>query len=217
MTSLRQDRRVWIGGGALLAVVVLALGWVVLVGPQLSSASDLDQQAQSAETQNMVLQNKVRKLEAASKDMDGLNKELQDARAALPITSGMPDFTRQVEDQARSAGVVVFSIVAGAPTLAGAGAAPATSNAPVTAAGNLFSVPVTLVADGALPNHRAFVAAIEGGPRAALIDSVGFGPGEGATTTGTSVDSATRMTVKLQVFVAPQTPTDQAELQKLGG
>jgi hypothetical protein len=221
MTPLRNDRRLWTAGGALAIVVVIALAWFAVIGPELASASSLDDQTSSAQQQNLTLQSKVAKLKTDSANPDRLNQQLRDARAALPVDSGMPDLTRQLGEQAAMAGVVLMSVSADAPTGVNSGSGTAATPAPtgasgatVSAAGNLFAIPVTVVANGSLQRHRAFLAEIEQGPRAALIDSVAFGAGQSSPTASISVDAATTMTVKLRVFAAPQTPAAQAELQK---
>lgn len=225
MTPLRNDRRLWTAGGALATVVVIALAWFAVIGPELGSASSLHDETSAAQQRNTALQTKVAKLKIDSANPDRLNQQLRDARAALPVNSGMPDLTRQLSEQGATAGVVVTSVTTDAPTGVNSGSgssatpAPAgASGATVSAAGNLFAIPVTVAANGSLERQRAFLAAIEQGPRAALIDSVAFGAGQSSPTASISVDAATTMTVKLQVFAAPQTPADQAELQKqLGG
>lgn len=222
MTGLRNNRKAWFGGGVLAAVFVLALAWLFVIGPELSNASSLDAQTSQAEQQNTVLQGRVAKLKTDSMKMDTLNQQLRDARAALPIDSGLPDFTRQLSEQARTAGAVIVSVTPGTPVevnaSSGAPVVSGSAQAGGSAAGKLYGVPVTMVVSGNLASHKNLLAAMEQGPRRALIESVAFGAGESTTTAGTSVDTSTTMTVKLQVFVAPQTPADQAELQKqLGG
>jgi hypothetical protein len=217
--SATGRRQIWIGVGVLGVLLVVVLAWFALIGPELASATSLDNETSQTQTQNTVLQGKVAKLQADSANMDGLNQQLRDAQAALPPDSGMPDFTRQLGQQAAVAGVVITDITTGAPVAAGSSSTtPVPANGSLPAAGNLFAVPVTVTANGSLSAHRALLAAIEQeGPRRALIGSVTFGSAA-ATAGSSSVDTATTMTVQLQVFVAPQTPAAQAELLKqLGG
>ncbi|MGH8961818.1 MAG: hypothetical protein ACRDWT_11625, partial [Jatrophihabitantaceae bacterium] len=71
MTSL-QDKRVWLGGGAVAAVLVAAASWFFVINPELSSADSLRSQADAANQQNLVTQAKVTSLEAKTKDLSKL-------------------------------------------------------------------------------------------------------------------------------------------------
>lgn len=210
--------RTWLGGGALGAAALVALAWFAVISPELSTASALEEQTAAAQTQNTVLQTKVTKLRADFANMDGLTKSLQQARAGLPVDSGLADFTRQVATQAAAVGVTVASVTAAPPTAVTSGSGtPAPAKGKPSVAGQLFTIPVTLVTTGALDKQRALLSQLENdGPRRALVASTLFAPASGAVTA--SIDAATTMTTQLQVFVAPQTPAAQAELQKqLGG
>lgn len=214
-----QKKQLWLVGGALAAALLIVLAWFTVIGPEVSHGSSLNEQTASVQTQNTALQSKVAKLQADSANMAELNRKQREAQAALPGDSGLPDFIRQLGEQAATAGVTVASITTDMPEVAGSSASakkPAKGGAPV--AGSLYAVPITVVADGPLAAHRALLSAIERGPRRALIDSVKFGASKAAAGATGSVDESTAMTVALQVFVAPQTPAAQAELQKqLGG
>jgi hypothetical protein len=216
----KQKRQIWIGVGVLGVFLVVVIAWFALIGPELSSATSLNEETAQTQTQNTVLQSKVAKLQADSANMEGLGQQLRDAQAALPTNSGMPDFTRQLGQQAAAAGVVIGSITVAAPVAVSAdpNAAPPASGT-VAAAGNLFAIPVTVVADGPLAGHRNLLTAVEQqGPRRAMVDSVTFGAAGASTSTSASVDGTSTMTAKLRVFVAPQSPAALAELQtQLGG
>jgi hypothetical protein len=121
------------------------------------------------------------------------------------------------------------------------GAAATTPAAPTKAVAlNLYAIPVTIAADGPIANQQKLLAAIQTqGPRGALVSAVQFAPAPevaaptGIAPSGTAPVSgqaapdpgvagqgavAATMTVKLTVFVAPQSPDDEAALRKqLGG
>lgn len=220
--GIRSTARTWLAGGAAGAVLLLLITWFAIVSPELSSASDLRDQAQSSSDQNAVLERKVATLRTDFANIDSLTTQLAAQRLALPTGSGLPDFTRQLTGQASAAGETLTSITTGEPTLVAvpvatadpaAPTAPAgdsaASTAPVaatdpaaTAAGQLLSIPVTVVVDGPLDGHRALLVALQqDGPRRALVGSVVLAPAGGVTTA--SVDGTTTMTLTLQVFVAP--------------
>lgn len=220
--GIRSTARTWLAGGAAGAVLLLLITWFAIVSPELSSASDLRDQAQSSSDQNAVQERKVATLRTDFANIDSLTTQLAAQRLALPTGSGLPDFTRQLTGQASAAGETLTSITTGEPTLVAMPVAPVVpaaptgdaaatpSTAPVAAtdpaaaaADQLLSIPVTVVVDGPLAGHRALLTALQqDGPRRALVGSVVLAPTGGATTS--SVDGTTTMTLTLQVFVAPK-------------
>jgi Tfp pilus assembly protein PilO len=208
MRSRLSDTRVWLVGGALLALVIAAVGWTVFIGPQLSTTRDLRDQTVETQRANDLLQVKARSLEDKSTRMGQLTASLRAAEAALPSGSGLPDFTRQINAQATAAGVVITSVVVGAPAPV-AGATPASA-----VDGGLFSMPVTLESRGALSDQIAFLGAVRtGGARRVLISSLQVSPGVGAK--GASISGESRLSTRLEIFSAPQTPAQTRQLKKL--
>jgi hypothetical protein len=205
--------------------VVGAIAWFTAVGPQLSNVSAFGSQTTAAQDQNVVLQAKLRKLQADNANLAGLTSDLKDSQAQLPRDSGLPDFTRQLATEAAASIVTITGINAGAPTaVAAAAAAPAAGDATasdgkaaapaaVTAAGKLFALLVTVISTGTALHLQEFLNKIQqNGPRRALLQSAQFTPA-GATGSG-SIDAGAIMTVQLQVFVAPQSAAAEAQLQK---
>jgi hypothetical protein len=203
-----SSTRLWLIGGALLALVIAAVGWTVFIGPQLSATRHLRDGTVETQRANDLLQVKARSLEEKSTRMAQLTSSLRAAEAALPSDSGLPDFTRQINAQAKAAGVVVTSVLAGAPAPV-MGATPA-----ATAGGGLFSMPVTLESRGQLGAQIAFLSAVRtAGARRVLITSLQVSPGAGAKVA--SISGRSSLSTKLQIFSAPQTPAQTRELRKL--
>lgn len=214
--ELKQSRRAWYAGGAFVALVLVALGWFAVIGPERASTSSIQNQTADAQSQNLALRSKVSSLQAQEKKLPILINQLAEVQQELPSDSGMSAYITQVMRQAQAAGVTLTSVTAGAPTVVSAGTA---TSAPVAnPAGHLFSIPVNLVGDGSLAQQRALLAAIQGaGPRRSLITSVGYtpiAPKTGAAPVIQSIDLHTTMSLKLQVFVAPQSPADEAALKQ---
>lgn len=221
--GLRSTDRTWLSGGAAGAVLLMVVAWFLVISPELSTATDLNEQTASASTQNVVLQRKVATLREKYSTLDTLAAKLAAQREALPADGGLPAFTRQLTKQAAAAGESLTSITTGEPTLATAATAAvaptakdatgSTATPPVAAtdpaaaaAGQLLSIPVTVVVNGPLVGHRALLTALQRtGPRRALVGSVVLAPATGEATA--SVDATTTMTITLQVFVAPKPAT----------
>ncbi len=223
MSTIAQNRRIWLGGGAVVAVLMVVLGWFFVVNPELVAADSTRAQAESARQQNTVLQNKNAKLKAANDNVELLRAGLATALAELPYDSGLPEFTRQLAAQATANSVVLSSVVVGGATpvtaavaAAAAGATDATApaadtSAPVAdaaATAGLLAIAVTVAATGPCGGDIEFLKAIQvAGPRRALVTDVQLAPVTGA--------EPCVMTLQLTVFSAPLSPEAQAALVKL--
>jgi hypothetical protein len=214
---IAQDRRVWLGGGVLVAVLVLAAGWFLLINPKLSASSALRSQTSDAQLQNMRFSSKNNSLKSQNDNISGLRSDLQDAIDGLPTSSGLPEFTRQISTQAVSTRVGIDSISVGTvmPYSALGAAAGAGAAGPVgSPAGKLYSIPVTISSQGPAKNQFAFLHALQQiGPRRVLINTTTFGPGSNATVA--SIDGNSSLTTVLTVFADPTTADQQAQLDKL--
>ena len=214
MSGMKGDR-LWLAGGAAAGVVVSALAWFLVVSPELSNASSLDQQTIASQTQNISLQTKIHRLQADNSNMDALVASLQQARTALPVESELAAYTRQLTGYATQYGVTIGSITAGdpaslastapaaaAPEAAGSTTAtPPAAGAAATPVGQLYALPLTVVVKGSAANDLRFLAAVQGpGKRAALVS--------GTQLTGITAKRGTdgQLTIQLQLFVAPQAP-----------
>ncbi|HEV2888198.1 MAG TPA: hypothetical protein VGX49_14905 [Jatrophihabitans sp.] len=219
MSGMKGDR-LWLAGGAAAGVVISALAWFMVVSPELSNASSLDEQTIASQTQNVSLQSKIHRLQADNSNMDALIASLQQARTALPVDTGLAEYTRQLSGYAKEYGVSISSITAGDPAAlastapaaaapdAAAGSTPTTpaattpaAGAAATPAGQVYALPLTVVVKGTAPADLRFLAAVQGpGKRAALVS--------GTQLTGITAKRGTdgQLTIQLQLFVAPQAP-----------
>jgi hypothetical protein len=214
--NLLQDKRAWLGGGALVALLIVVVSWFMVISPELSAAAALRTQATDADLQNSVTQGKVAKLRLQAEHLGELTTSLASALEALPTSSGLPAFTRQLSAQGTLSHVDVTSIVIGSISSVNAdgatGTTPTTTtpaptataaNAGSTSAGSVYAIPVTVISSGSLTHELAFLKAIQTlGPRRALLTSTQFAPGGGGAQ-GASIDRSATVTVQLTVFSAP--------------
>lgn len=228
MKARIQSKRLWLAGGAVLAVVIVLIGWFGVIGPELSAAAATRDQAETAQMQNVSLQAKNAKLKAQNDDVAALRQSLADALAALPSDGGLPEFTRQVSAQATSTSTVLTSIVVGPaapvtqPAVATASGntdagTTATSTAPTSdAAAGLLQMEVTLTATGLGPDLQAFLNEIQTtGPRRALVNAVQLVPVGETGGSGGDIKGSSTLNLSLIIFTAPLTPDAQAALEKL--
>jgi len=211
MAARRMDR-VWIGSGAAAAVLIAAAGWLFFISPQLDAKAASEQQIVDAQTQNIVLQQKINRLQAQSEHAGELQDELDAVRAGVPAQHDMDAFTRQLGAQAQAAGITITSISPGQPTpiidrspapapaadssAAGTEPTPATGTDPNTATAGgdaaspksdpIYSIAVTLVTSGPMDGQREFLSLLEKqGPRRALIVSTSFSADGAPNASGT--------------------------------
>ncbi|HEX8082521.1 MAG TPA: hypothetical protein VF557_20095 [Jatrophihabitans sp.] len=225
MSGAKGDR-LWMAGGGVAGVVIAALAWFMVVSPELSNASSLDEQTIAAQTQNISLQSKIHRLQADNANMDALVNSLRQARTALPVNSSLAEFTRQLTGYASQHGVSISGITAGEPMaltsavpaagaaaaapaapVAGSAAVPLTGVSTASAAGRTYALPLTVVVKGSAANDLNFLAALQGpGKRAALVT--------GTQLTGDTVKrgAVMQLTVQLQLFVTPQSSSPVDEL-----
>ena len=222
-----QDRRLWLGGGAAVAVLIVVIGWFFVIDPELSAAASTREEVESARVQNVVTQAKNDMLKAQNDTLAALRLNLADLLAALPSDDGLPEFTRQLSKQAGTS-VDLSSIVIGATTpVAGAVTATggiaatgstaetgATPGAAVTpgASNGLVQTTVTVAADGLGSDLLAFLQKVQTGPRRVLVTDSHLAPsGDGIA----GIKGHCTLSLTLTIFSAPKSPEEQAALEQL--
>jgi len=230
MTERSGAERAWLAGGVVAVGLAVVVSWFMVVNPELSKASTTRNEVASTQDSNLFLQHRVTTLRDQSQQLGTLANQLRAAGAALPSTAGIDEFTRQLSAYANTSQVRVTSITVGSPALAGSSgpgaAAPAatatdsatdSATAPPAGAvsttavvGQTYSIEVTVVSAGPAGAQQSFLHQIQNGPRAVFVTSAALAP----PASGVAAGAAT-LTTQLQVFVQPQSPQDQAALQKL--
>ena len=246
MPTLGDNRRMWLGGGALVAALILLAGWFLVIHPELSAASSNREQTTAADKQNQVLQNRNDDLAAKNGDKGALQAGLSAAMAQLPSDGALPAFTRQLSAQASAAGVVLTSVIIGAAAPvpaaagaapaagAGAGAAPATGAAPTTTAApvspaagagtaaaasaptGLVQMVVTVNATGLGRHDLAFLRAIQWNGPRRALVT-NVQLAPTSGTGSTGIDGSCNLSLTLTIFSAPLSPSAQADLDRLLG
>jgi Tfp pilus assembly protein PilO len=189
--AARRDR-LWAGGGALAAVGLLAIGWFLLISPQSEQTARLAADADAAQQRLIPLRHRLVELRQQNGKLAEYEARLARGRQALPTTSGLTDFLRELETAGTAAGVTVTSVVVGAPT-----------QTPVAGA-KLYALPITLTGTGTVAQCDEFLVQLQQKqPRAVLISTVNEVPAADSSTLGGTVT----LTVGLQTFVAPAAAT----------
>src|SRR3954470_20371600 len=79
-----QAERLWMIGGALVALVLLLIGYFFFISPQRSDTADVDAQVESVQSSNDVLQARLNKLRTQNQDIAQFENLAATARLALP-------------------------------------------------------------------------------------------------------------------------------------
>lgn len=214
--------KLWMGGGAVVALLLLLVGYFLLISPQRGQTAQVQQQTSDEQTQDVVLSTRVAALAAQYKNLPAYERQLQQARLALPGTSGMTAFLRTLQSLGNATSTTVSSLSVGPPAPLGGAtaavpAAPSTGSAPsssaagtatgATGTSGVYSIPLSASVTGAVPDLSAFLAALQSAqPRAVLITQITESATSPVATTSAkrSGDEAS-LALTMQAFVAPTT------------
>jgi Tfp pilus assembly protein PilO len=187
--------QLWMVGGLVGAVAMLAVGWFVLIGPQRSTAAGLHDDAATAAADLVPLQRDLADLRVRSAKLPQYKAELARKREALPTTAGISDFLRTLQTTGELTHVTVSGLAVGAPVQLG-------KTTPI-----VYTMPLAITAAGLVPALVKFLDQLQlVQPRAVLISNVNFAPrGESG-----SFGGPVTLTLSVQAYLAPATDTPPA-------
>jgi type IV pilus assembly protein PilO len=187
--------RIWMIGGAVGVVVLVAIGWLLLVSPAGDEAEGYRQQTEVSEIQLIALQKRLSELKEQQAKLPTYQAELKRNQQALPVDTGIPAFLRQLEAAGDAVGATVSNINVGMPVQE--------NGTGLTA----YSLPVTVTVDGAIGDMAPFLDQLQQvQPRAVLVQSANLA----GNATGKGKSDKTNMTLTMKVFVAPASGTAPA-------
>lgn len=96
--------RIWVFATGIVCAVVLLLGVVSGLLPQLSAANATHQLANDTEDQNLIFQAQLDALSADDANLAELNRELEDLRQAIPGDAASAAFVAQLAEIEASSG-----------------------------------------------------------------------------------------------------------------
>lgn len=178
--------RRWVVLAAVAAVLVLAVGWLLVVKPQNSKVSDLHTQTDAANAQNAQLLTQISALQSEQSQLPQEQLALQKFSTEIPDSAAEPTLVRQFTSAARTAGVDLVSISPGTATAVTAAAPAATGQTLSTAPASteaLDQLPISLAVVGSYANVEAFFNVLEKLPRALIVTQFTVCP-EGTSTIG---------------------------------
>jgi hypothetical protein len=213
VTGQLSGSRAWLAGGVLAAVLIVLASWFLFISPVRADTQTLHDQTDAVEGQNAVLQAKLDELKEQDANRDELIAAVRGSLAALPPEVALPEFNRQILDQASDRGVELVSITVGAPSSA---TAPAATDPATTPSDGQLTVPITIQTSGPDLAQLYFLRDLqEVGPRRALVTSTAFvAPTDSDASAGGDVVD---LTTQLTVFTSSLSATDREQLAEVLG
>lgn len=227
-----DKNRIWMIGSVLAMVLILALGGLLVVQPQLAAAALADEDRVAVEASNAGQATVLKQLRADFAGIDVLRDELAPLTASVPSGTAMPAFVNQLDALASASQVSLAEITvadavpytpvaapvvaaptaepgstpSAAPTPTAEEIAPTAGVPPVTSAQitaeNFASLEVTIQVSGSYGNALNFVNGLQTGKRLFLV--TGYST---ATSTGpdaaASTDVVATITGLVYVLIPP--------------
>ncbi|GAA4967448.1 type 4a pilus biogenesis protein PilO [Kineococcus glutinatus] len=188
----------WIAGTGVLAVLVLAATYLLLVAPQRAEAADLATERAAVAASNAALESRTAELKAQFATLDVRRAELAAIRETLPAEADVPALLRQLETTASDTGVTLTGITPSA--------IEAYTGAPADVSGaSIYDVPLTLTTTGTFAETELFVKALQADVRRFfLIENLSLSADEATATDGSTAAVSTTLTGKIFVLRTAQ-------------
>jgi len=202
MTATRK----WIAGTVVIALVVLAGSWFLLVSPKRGEAADLQSEADSQLNVNQALTTELALLKQQKKDLPEQQAQLAELQTQVPQTPSMPSLIRLLDTAGTRSGVDLVSMAPAAaiPVMSAEGATDAVDG--VLPADQLAAVNADIVIHGGYFEIVKFVNSLENLERYVLVTNMTITQPDTATdTSSTSSADEGQLTATLssRVFLLP--------------
>lgn len=156
----RHGDRIWLVGGLLTIVALVAASWFLVISPKFAQADGVRADVDTANMQLVQLRRDLATLADQEKQRATFEANLRSRRTALPTSYNVPAFLRQVQDSGAAVNVEIsgFSV-----------ATPARSKKIPSA----VELPITLTAKGSAADISNFINRLQNvQTRAVLLTSV---------------------------------------------
>lgn len=185
-------RSMWTAGTVLLALVLAAAGWLLLISPELERTAALDDSRVLAEDRNATLAAEVAALSADLERLGELQAGLAELRTQVPASVDLAELTRELGRMVEDSGATVRSLQVGVPValteVEDLTAAAAPEAATTSAPAGMYAVPVALTVSGEPGQVRDYVDRLQSpGGRLLLMSQFSIAvDDEGTATVSTS-------------------------------
>ncbi len=198
-----------LGAGGLL--LIAALGWMFVVGPQVSALSAARLEIEDTRSQNLSLDQQLASLEQQSMTLGETRRTARDLAAQFPPTADLPELFKTVTAAAVDAGIGargVTTLAPSAPVMEGSDPAtglPPSEGSEPTLARQTVSVSVT----GTFHQTQQLLENLEQMTRAYLITSVAL---TGSEDSGIFLTAITGEMFLMPPLASPDRPDDSPNL-----
>lgn len=202
MFQTRSTR--WVAGTAAVCLALVALTYVLLVGPRRDEAAQLSDQTVAALDRNDALTLRIAQLRADFVKLPQHQAELVAIQQQITPVADTPTLVRSLTSFARASGVSLESLTPGPSTVLDV--APGAAPGVVAAPGQLVSVPQSLVVKGDFFEAVAFLRSLQSEMKRAFLitglDVAGATAGASSATEGEIT-----LTITGNTFVQPTVAT----------
>ncbi|SEI86325.1 hypothetical protein [Demequina mangrovi] len=106
----KQSTGVWVLGGLVVAVVIAALAWFLLISPEIDKASDASAAAEAARDANDLLELQIQQMQALEKDVPDWRDQIAKVAMDMPPTPEAEEVIRLVTSHLEAAGLPVVQL-----------------------------------------------------------------------------------------------------------
>jgi hypothetical protein len=198
-----RNGRLFLAGGALLALVVIGLGWLIGASPMLAAASENERQTAEIDAMNTAEEIEIALMREQFENIDELRAELDELQLSVPGFTDMAAYFDELAAKAEVATVALQGVTVSGAQPYGAMSSTEVADAEGTEGSNsseliaplapsgeladsLYVLKLDLTIDADAPRLAAFLAALQGDGRLMLVTNVegSFGTSQRATISG---------------------------------
>lgn len=103
----------WVGGTAIVAVVILIASWFLVISPKLSAAQEDRAQTETVKEHNVVLSTQLATLKKQFAALETTRSDLAALRKQIPTSAQLTDYLRKLSDLAKAHTVIITSVMPG--------------------------------------------------------------------------------------------------------
>jgi Tfp pilus assembly protein PilO len=178
-----NNNRIWIISGTLVIILVLALGGLLGVKPQLDAASASNSDRESVEMLNLKHAAELAQLKKQAEAIDDLSAQVAELRRSVPASADLDTFMGELAALQAANGVVVTNYT---PSDAALFLPSPETEAFVPSSvmnDNFVSISVAITVIGARESTLNFVKGLQAGSRLVHVSDVNVAAAEGGITT----------------------------------
>jgi Tfp pilus assembly protein PilO len=144
----RRGNQVWLVGGTLVIIMLIAASWFFLISPKFAQADEIRAEADTASMQLIKLKSQVADLQKKEATKPTILANLRSSQAALPTSNNMQIVLRRVQDAELALGVTVSSVTVSVPVKS-------------TTLPAAVDIPITMLAVGAPAEVSGFLVRLQ--------------------------------------------------------